>query len=78
MTAGQQLIEQGRQQGVEQERRQSQQRFKEFVLRLLRQRFGEAVDARVEQRVATASIDQLETWSERMQSGVTLAELFAD
>jgi hypothetical protein len=35
------------------------------------------VDGHVEQRVATASIEQLETWSERVLSAGTLAEVFA-
>ena len=49
-----------------------------LLLRQLRRRFGEAVDGHVEQRVATASIEQLETWSERVLSAGTLAEVFAD
>ena len=51
MTAGQKLLEQGRRQGIQ-----------DLLLRLLRQRFGEAVDARVEQRVATVAVEQLEVW----------------
>jgi hypothetical protein len=45
---------------------------------LLRQRFGGEVDAHVERRVATASVEQLETWAERVLSATTLAELLAD
>jgi predicted transposase YdaD len=75
MTAGQRLIEQGRQQGVEQGRQQGHQ---EMLLRLLRQRFGHAVNAHVEQRIATASVEQIEAWSVRLLSAATLAELFAD
>ena len=71
MTAGQELIEQGRQQG----RRQGVQ---ELLLRLLRQRFGAEVTPHVEQRIATASVEQIETWSVRVLSSATLAELFAD
>ncbi|HEX8108678.1 MAG TPA: DUF4351 domain-containing protein [Kofleriaceae bacterium] len=71
MTAGQRLIEQGRQKG-------RQQGIQEFLLRLLRQRFGDAVDAHVEQRIATASIEQIETWPSRVLSAATLAELIAD
>jgi hypothetical protein len=67
MTAGQRLIEEGRQQGVQ-----------GVLLRLLRQRFGDAVNPQVEQRIATASIEQIEAWSVRMLSAATLAELFAD
>jgi predicted transposase/invertase (TIGR01784 family) len=75
MTAGQRLIEQGRQQGVEQGRQQGHQ---EMLLRLLRQRFGHAVNANVEQRIATASVEQIETWSARVLSAATISELFAD
>jgi Domain of unknown function (DUF4351) len=67
VTAGQQLIEQGRQQG-----------FQEVLLRQLRQRFGDQVNAQVEQRIVTASIEQIETWSMRVLSAATLAELFAN
>jgi hypothetical protein len=74
MTAGQRLIEQGRQEGIEQGR----QRFQEMLLRLLRQRFGKEVDTRVEQRVATASFEQIEAWSARVVTAATLSEVFAD
>ena len=67
VTVGQQIREEGRQQG-----------FQEMLLRLLRQRFGREVDARVEQRVATASVEQIETWTARVLSAATLAELLAD
>jgi len=75
MTAGQQLIEQGRQQGIEQGRQQGRQ---EFLLRQLRQRFGGAVNAVVEQRIATATVEEIETWSVRVLAAATLPELFAD
>jgi len=74
MTAGQRLIEQGRQQGIQQGR----QRFQEVLLRLLRQRFGEAVNAQVEQRIATASLEQVEAWTGRVLPAATLAEVFVD
>ena len=74
MTAGQQLIEQGRKQGIEQGR----QGFQQVLLRLLRQRFGDAVDAHVEQRIATAPIEQIDLWTVRILSAATLAEVFAD
>jgi hypothetical protein len=67
VTVGQQIREEGRQQG-----------FQELLLRLLRQRFGHEVDAHVEQRVATASVEQIETWTARVLSAATLAELLAD
>jgi hypothetical protein len=48
------------------------------LLRQLRQRFGGAVDAHVEQRIATASIGQIDLWTVRILSAATLAEVFAD
>jgi hypothetical protein len=67
MTAGQRLIEQGRQQGVQ-----------DMLLRLLRQRFGDAVNTRVEQRIASAPLVQVEAWFARVVSAATLADLFAE
>ena len=79
MTAGQRLIEQGRQQGIEQGRQQGiQQGIQGVLLRLLRQRFGDAVSAQVEQRIATASPEQVEAWTGRVLSADTLAEVIAD
>src|SRR5512140_3669316 len=75
VTAGQQLIEQGRQEGRKEGR---QQGFQEVLLRQLRQRFGDQVDTQVEQRIVTASVEQIETWSMRVLSAATLAELFAN
>jgi len=54
------------------------QRFQEVLLRLLRQRFGNEVDAHVERRVTMASIEQIETWTGRVLSAATLSELLAD
>ena len=51
-----------------------------MLLRLLRRRFGHEVDVHAEQRVATASIaqvEQVEPWTERVLTVATLAELFA-
>jgi len=45
------------------------------LLRLLRQRFGDAVDVQVEQRIATASLEQVEAWTGRVLSAATLAEV---
>ncbi len=87
VTVGQQLIEQGRQQGIEQGRQQGieqgkqqgrQEGFQELLLRLLRRRFGAAVDTHVEQRIATATFNEIETWTVRVGSAATLAEVFAD
>jgi predicted transposase/invertase (TIGR01784 family) len=82
VTAGQQLIqqglEQGRQQGLQQGLEQGRQRIQELLLRLLQQRFGPLVDLQVEQRIAAASIEQVEAWSIRVLSSASLTELFAD
>jgi predicted transposase YdaD len=79
MTAGQQIFEQGREKGIEQGRQLGRQEgVQGMLLRLLRQRFGDAVNADVEQRIATASVEQIEAWSARVLSAATLAELFAD
>ena len=70
VTAAQRYIEQGRQEG--------RQQFQEVLLQLLRQRFGNEVDAQVERRVATASSEQVATWTRRVLSAATLPELLAD
>jgi Domain of unknown function (DUF4351) len=67
VTAGQQIFEQGRKQGTQQQ-----------LLRQLRQRFGAEVDPHVEQRITTASVEQIETWSGRVLTAATLGELLAD
>ena len=74
VTVGQQLREEGRQEAREEGRR----RLQDVLLGLLRQRFGDEVDAAVERRVSTASLDQIEIWTRRVLSAVTLAELLAD
>lgn len=71
MTAGERLIEQGVQQGIQQGERT-------LLLRLLRKRFGDEVDANTEWCLATASVEQMGVWAERVLSAATLAELFAD
>ena len=71
MTAGQQI----RQEGIEQGRREGECAV---LLRQLRRRFGDAVNADIEQRIATASIEQIDTWAERVLSAATLTELWAD
>ena len=79
VTAGQQLIKQGIEQGIEQGRKQGiQQGYQVLLLRQLRKRFGAAVDPHVEQRIATASVEQIETWSERVLTAASLAEVLAD
>ena len=74
VTVGQRIREEARQQ----ERQKHRQRSQEVLLHLLRQRFGNGVDVHVERRVATASLEQTETWTRRVLSAATLAELLAD
>lgn len=69
VTTGQQLI----QQGIEQGMKRGGQRV---LLHMLRQRFGKAVDADAEQRVATASLEEIEAWALRVPSAATLADVF--
>jgi hypothetical protein len=54
------------------------QGFRELLLQLLRQRFGEAEDTQTKQRVANASIEQIETWAGRVLTATKLPEVFAD
>ena len=49
-----------------------------MLTRLLRQRFGNQVNSDIEQRLATASAEQLLTWADRLLSAPTLTELLAD
>jgi hypothetical protein len=75
VTAGQQI----RQEGIEQGRREGRREGEcAVLLRLLRRRFGDAVNAHIEQRIATASTEQIDTWTERVLSAATLTELLAD
>ena len=71
----QEAIQEGVKKGVQQGIQQGE---RAVLLRLLRQRFGDAVDAHVEQRLATASIEQIDLWTMRILSAATLAEVFAD
>ncbi|HWO17716.1 MAG TPA: Uma2 family endonuclease [Kofleriaceae bacterium] len=58
--------------------RRVQQGASGLLLGWLRQRFGDEVDTRVEQRLATASIAQLEVWATRVLSAASLTELLVD
>jgi predicted transposase/invertase (TIGR01784 family) len=71
MTAGERLIQQGEDRGIQKGERA-------LLLRLLRKRFGHHVGTDVEQRLAAASPEQIATWAERVLSDTTLAELLAD
>lgn len=68
-TYAEELIEQGLQDG-----RVTGQR--EMLLKLLRQRFG-YLNARTEQRIATATGEQLDAWTSRILSAATLGEVLA-
>jgi len=77
MTIAERYIEQGRQQGVEQGVEQGRRQGGQgILLRLLRKRFGAAVNAEVEARVGKASGEELEAWSDRVLSAATLDEVF--
>jgi hypothetical protein len=87
VTAGQQLIEQGRQEGHREGRQEGhregvQEGLREgeclVLLQVLRRRFGAAVDAAIEQRITGASIEQLNVWIDRMLSAPTLSDLLTD
>jgi hypothetical protein len=67
VTIGQQLREEGRREGE-----------CAVLLRQLRRRFGDAVNADIERRIAMASIEQIDTWTERVLSAASLTELMAD
>jgi hypothetical protein len=71
MTAGERLIQQGEERGIQKGERA-------LLLRLLRQRFGNQVDTETERRLATASAERVSTWAERVLSAATLADLLAD
>jgi hypothetical protein len=64
-------IQEGVKQGLEQGERN-------VLLRLLRRRFGAEVGGEIERRVAAASVEQIEVWTERVLSATTLARLLAD
>jgi flagellar biosynthesis/type III secretory pathway protein FliH len=95
VTAGEQLIEQGRQQGIEQGLQQGieqsieqglqqgieegrQQGKRELLLRVLRRRFGNAMNHEAERRFASAPITQIDAWVERVFSAATVTEFLAD
>ena len=71
----QEAIQEGVKQGVKQGIQQGECAV---LLRQLRKRFGDAVDAHLEQRITTASSEQIDLWTMRILSATTLAEVFAD
>jgi hypothetical protein len=70
MTAGEILIQQGREQGLEQGVRGS-------LLKLLRKRFGELPDP-VRARIEAAGSAQLDAWLDRFVTAASLDEVMAD
>jgi predicted transposase YdaD len=74
MTAGERLIQQGRQEGIQQGRQEGE---REVLLRQLRARFGNQVDASIERHVEAASGEQIGIWLVRVLSAATLAEIMA-
>lgn len=50
---------------------------RKLLMKLLHERFG-SLDAETERRVATATIEQLETWGTRVLFATTVAEVLAD
>jgi hypothetical protein len=71
----QDVVETWRQEAIQEGLEQGERKL---LLRQLRRRFGNQVDNEIEQRLATASAEQIEIWAERVLSAATLAELLAD
>ena len=71
MTAGERLIQQGEERGIQKGERA-------LLLRLLRKRFGNQVDDDTERRLEAASAEKIAIWAERVLPAGTLAELLAD
>ena len=76
VTAGQQLIEQGRQQGLEQGLEQGKVAMRSVLLRMLERRFGAPTTA-VRERVESASLGDLELWTERLLEADSLEAVFS-
>jgi hypothetical protein len=49
-----------------------------MLLRLLRRRYGDEVDAAIEARVAAASASQIDLWCHRLLALPKLTQLLAD
>lgn len=72
MTAGEQLIEQGFRQGMLEGRLDA---LRAMTNRLLTLRFG-AVSTHTQERLQSATAEELEAWSERVVLASTLDEVF--
>lgn len=73
MTAGEKLIERGREQGLKQGLELGR---RALLLDLLRERFGELPDAAVA-RVTAAGMAELQAWSKRVLTAPGLDDVFA-
>ena len=73
MTAGEKLIERGREQGLKQGLELGR---RALLLDLLRERFGELPDAAVA-RVTAAGMAELQAWSKRVLTAPGLDDIFA-
>ena len=78
MTAAQRLREEGRQEGRQEGREEGLRTSRLLMLHMVQHRFGDQVDPHIEQRLRTATVEQIEAWSVRVLSAASLAELFAD
>jgi len=75
----QDIVETWRREAVQEGVRQGlEQGGRALLLRMLRRRFGNQVDADTERRVEAATVAQIERWAERVFSAVSLADLLAD
>lgn len=74
MTAAQRLREEGRLEG----REEGLQPSRSLLLRVVQQRFADQLDPHAEQRLRTATFEQVEAWSLRDFTASSLAELLAD
>jgi hypothetical protein len=71
----QDIVENWRREAIQEGLEQGERKL---LLRMLRRRFGAAVDGETERRVAAAPAEQIEVWAERVLSATSLAELLAD
>jgi len=86
VTTAEKLIQEGEKRGEERGRREGRlegrlegllEGERRIFLRLLRTFFG-TVPAEIEQRVASAAANQLETWTERVRGAGSIEDVFAD
>lgn len=82
MTTGQQLIEEGiqrgRKLGIDEGRQMEITATAQLLRDILRAKFPEALSLKVDNRIATASLDTLRRWSLRTATARSLDEVFAD